>query len=182
MGQFSTTLSPMKRLLMPIILTSCAPAPRDKPTEDPDPALSCAPEDHDALSLTIGTGQASEFNALVPGDAVTLDVAPQGGYGVSIRAKTTGLNTDGPVEVLLETEIEGILSGSFVNLGTNLYCQDDGAGLLWGVVVGFDAETFADPDALITLDGESALLIVAATDVDGHTARGEVMVSIKVGG
>jgi hypothetical protein len=172
----------MRRLLLPFILTSCAPDPRDKPTGDPDPVLSCAPGDHDALSLSIGTGQASEFTALGSGDTVTLDVAPQGGYGVSIRAKTAGLNTDSPVEVLLETEINGTLSGSFVNLGTNLYCQDDGKGLLWGVVVGFDSDTFADPDALIALDGESALLIVAATDVEGRTARGEVVVRIEVGG
>ena len=172
----------MTRLLPVLLLTACPPAEEDKPTADPDPEISCEPEDHDAPGLVIGTGQGGEFSPLEEGEPVTLDVAPQGGYGVSVRAKTSGLNTDDPVEVLLETELEGEESGSFINQGTNLYCQDDGTGLLWGVVVGFDQDVFPTPDALIALDGEEALLIVEATDVDGRSARGEVIVTIEVGG
>jgi hypothetical protein len=171
----------MKHLAL-IALTACTPAEESKSTGSPEPAPSCAPEDHDTLSLSIGTGQGDEFNALTEGEAVTLSVAPQGGYGVSIRAKTTGLNTEEPIDLLLETEIDGALSGSFVNVGTNLYCQDDGLGLLWGVVVGFSQDTFPTPDALIALDGEEALLIVEATDMDGRSARDEIMITVDVGG
>ncbi len=116
---------------------------------------------------------------------VTLDVAPQGGYGVSIRAKTTGLVTEdlgGTIDVLLETELDGTQAGSFLNQGTNLYCQADGTGLLWGVVVGFDSDIFPDPDALIALDGEEVTLIVGAEDAHGDNAQGEVVVIVEVGG
>ncbi len=171
----------MGRLLLTALLVACVPEEdKPKPEPEPEPEISCDPEA--APSLVIGQGQGSAFTPLVEGASVTLDVAPQGGYGVSIRAKTTGLLTDDAVDVLLETEIEGELSGSFVNQGTNLYCQDDNTGLLWGVVVGFDSASFPDPDALIALDGEQATLIVEATDVDGDSARAEVVVIIEVGG
>jgi len=172
----------MTRLLALAVLAACSSQDGDTAPAKPDPTESCAPEDHEALNLIIGTGQGGDFTPLEEGESVTLDVAPQGGYGVSVRAKTAGLNTEEAVEVLLETEIAGEQSGSFINQGTNLYCQDDGQGLLWGVVVGFDQDVFPTPDALIAIDGEQALLIVEATDVDGRAARGEVIVTIEVGG
>lgn len=173
----------MTRLLPMLLLTAC-PSDPNKPDsgDEPPSPVSCAPDDHDTLSLQIGTGQGSQFTPLEEGASVTLDVAPQGGYGVSVRAKTTGLNTDDAVDVLLETALNGEESGSFVNEGTNLYCQDDGTGLLWGVVVGFDPDTFPTTDDLLALDGEEALLIVEATDVDGRSARSELMVTVEVGG
>jgi len=172
----------MKRFLFLVLLSGCAPEPPDKSGGGSPEEVSCDPADHSEIALIIGTGQGSEFTPIEEGSLVTLDVAPQGGYGVSVRAKTAGLNTEEAVDVLLETALEGNESGSFVNEGTNLYCQDDGMGLLWGVVVGFDPDTFPTPDALIALDGGEALLIVEATDVDGESARGEVLVTIEVGG
>lgn len=173
----------MKRFLILVLLSGCAESPPVKSSGDgPPDTLSCEPEDHPETELIIGTGQGSEFTPIEEGSPVTLDVAPQGGYGVSVRAKTAGLNTGEAVDVLLETALEGVESGSFVNQGTNLYCQDDGMGLLWGVVVGFDPDTFPTPNDLIALDGEEALLIVEATDVDGVSARGEITVTIEVGG
>jgi hypothetical protein len=166
--------------LLLALLGACA-SEQDKPVDSDEPEIiDCDPTA--APTLAIGQGQGSEFQPLEDGAPVTLDVAPQGGYGVSVRAKTTGLDTDGTVDVLLETELDGELSATFVNEGTNLYCQDDGMGLLWGVVVGFSSETFPSPDALIDLDGERATLIVGATDVHGATALSEVEVTIEVGG
>jgi len=174
----------MKYSILIALLAGCPDKDKDKDREDsgneqPDP-VTCDPVE--TPTLLIGQGSAGEFTLLQDGDPVTLDVAPQGGYGVSVRARTTGLSTEGTVDVLLETALEGVNSGSFVNKGTQLYCQDDGTGLLWGVVVGFSQDTFPSPDALLALDGEPATLIVEATDSSGESARGEVEVIIEVGG
>lgn len=171
----------MRTLFITALLTACASEKEPVKAGGSAPAtVECDPDA--SPSLIIGQGTGSEFTALEEGQSVGLDVAPQGGYGVSVRAKTTGLSTDGTVDVLLETAINDVESGSFVNEGTNLYCQEDGTGLLWGVVVGFDPDTFPTPDDLIALDGNEALLIVEATDEDGNIASGEVMVTIEVGG
>lgn len=132
-------------------------------------------------SLTIGQGSGSEFNALADGDEVGLDVAPQGGFGVSVRAKSAGLVADDVVDVLLVTEIAGEQVGSFLNEGTMLYCQDDGAGLLWGVVVGFDPDVYTTNEDLLELDGQEVSLGVTAYDVAGNEAEGWVDVVIRVG-
>ena len=106
-------------------------------------------------SVTIGTGAGSDFNPLMDGDSVSLVVAPQGGFGVSVRAQTTGLKADDIVDVLLVTEIDGVQSGDFLNQGVQLYCQEEsGNGLLWGVVVGFDPDTFTSNDDLLALNGD----------------------------
>jgi hypothetical protein len=68
----------MTRLLALLVLTACPSEEEDKSTATPDPAPSCAPEDHDELMLIIGTGQGGEFTPLEEGDSVTLDEAPQG--------------------------------------------------------------------------------------------------------
>ncbi|MDG1137196.1 MAG: hypothetical protein P8N28_02950 [Phycisphaerales bacterium] len=133
-------------------------------------------------TVQIGTGAGSEFYPLNEGDSVSLDVAPQGGFGVSVRAVTTGLKGDDVVDVNLITELNGVQSGEFLSEGVQLYCQEDGNGMLWGVVVGFDPATFPDNDALLALDGSTADLIVEIMDTDGDTATGRVAVTIEVGG
>ena len=118
---------------------------------------------------------------------VGLDVAPQGGFGVPVRALTTGIRSaDGDEphatsEVLLDTYIDGALSGSFLNETVEVYCQDDGAGLIWGVVVGFDPKVWVTADDLLSLDGEEVTLVVVATDPEGREAEGSVDVVISVG-
>jgi hypothetical protein len=156
-----------------VLSIACA---SDKPAETDQ----CGGED--SVSLQLGTGAGSEFYPLEPNDSVTLGVAPQGGFGVSIRALTTGLNTDDYVDVLLKSEIGGAPTGEFLSESVQLFCQDDGHGMLWGVVVGFDPDIFPDNDSLLAIDGESADLIVEITDGNGKTAAGDVSVIIAAGG
>ncbi|MDP6931826.1 MAG: hypothetical protein QGG40_02875 [Myxococcota bacterium] len=148
--------------------------------DDTGPGYDCAGSGDP--TLTIGQGQGSTFVELETGDTVGLDVAPQGGFGVPIRAQTTGLVADEAVDVLLVTEIDGVEVGSFLNQGTNLYCQDDQTGLLWGVVVGFDADVYQTNEDLLELNGQSVDLVVTAYDTDGDEAEGRVTVTVEVGG
>ncbi len=145
-----------------------------------DDDAACDPTE--PLSVTLGTGAASEFYPIQDGDPATLDVAPQGGFGVSIRAITTGLRTDDVVDVNLITEIDGANTGEFLSEGMKLYCQESGEGMVWGAVVGFDPQTFPSNDSLLAIDGESVDLVVEVTDADGDTATGRVTVTIQAGG
>jgi hypothetical protein len=153
------------------------------PAADPDctgePAADCwadvPPE------VAIGQGQGAEFSPLGTGATVGLDVAPQGGFGISVRLQTAGLLADDIVDVLLVTELDGEQSGSFLNEGSTLYCQEDGSGLLWGVVVGFDPDVFSSNDDLLALSGQTATLRVTVYDAEGREATGVVDVKIEVG-
>jgi hypothetical protein len=162
------------RLIL-LALAGCGDKSDDSGTE----VLSCTSADE--TSLTIGYGVSDEFTPYESEATVGLSVAPQGGFGVTIRASTTGL-AEGVVSVLLETAIDGEVVGSFLNESVTLYCQDDGTGLLWGVVVGFDPSTYATNDDLLALDGEVVDLVVTATDTSGVSATGTVPVTINVGG
>ena len=146
----------------------------------PDVAALCAGEGD--VSVVLGTGAGSEFTPIEDGDVAGLDVAPQGGFGVSVRARTTGLQADAAVAVLLDTEIDGQNVGSFLNEEVQLYCQEDGTGLLWGVVVGFDPSTYSSNDDLLALDGEIVDLVVTVTDGRGESGVGRNTVEIAVGG
>ena len=134
-----------------------------------------------AKSVTIGQGSGSAFYALEAGEGVGLDIAPQGGFGVSVRAETTGLKADDLVDVNLITEIAGEQTGDFLNQGVQLYCQESGRGLLWGVVVGFDPDVFATNDDLLELNGEEVDLILEITDSRNVMATGRVTVKIETG-
>ena len=161
------------------IVLSIACAPSEKPS-DTDDNVPC--EGSDTVSVQLGTGASSDFYPLEPHDSVTLDAAPQGGFGVSIRALTTGLKADDVVDVLLKSEIGGAQTGEFLSEGVQLFCQEDGHGMVWGVVVGFDPDIFPDPDALLAIDGETADLIVEITDANNETASATVPVTIEAGG
>ncbi len=146
----------------------------------------CAGEGEE--SLVIGTGVGSEFVPMEPLTEMSLDVAPQGGFGVTVRARTQGIRsaTDElphvPVSVELDTYIDGVLSASFLNEDVEIYCQDDGSGLVWGVVVGFDPVEYSSTDDLFRLDGVTTALNVIAYGADGGVADGWVDVIISVGG
>jgi hypothetical protein len=137
--------------------------------------------------LEIGYGSGAEFWAYASGAEVGLAPAPQGGFGVWVRAKTLGIRAaDGDVPhattaVLLETLIDGVVVGSFLNETVEVYCQPDGTGLLWDVAVGFDPEDYATNDDLISLDGQAVQLFVEATDASGQSVSGTVDVVIAVG-
>jgi len=138
-------------------------------------------------SLTVGYGSGAEFWPYELGAEVGLAPAPQGGFGVWIRAQTQGIRAaEGEVPhattaVLLETRIDGVVVGSFLNETVEVYCQEDGKGLLWDVAVGFDPDDYATNDDLIALDGQAVELFVEATDSGGQTASGTVDVVIAVG-
>lgn len=151
----------------------------EDPPETPTPELlGC--QTHDSPEIVIGSGTGGIFTPLSDGDEVSLVVAPQGGFGVAVWVQSDGLKTDDSVDVLLETAIDDMVVGSFLNEGISLYCQDDGSGMLWGVVVGFDPGTYSSNDDLLALNGEVVELLVRVTDTEGRVAHGSVDVTIIV--
>ena len=151
--------------------------------DGPDTGLGCEPTGEP--SLVVGSGLGGDFYPFEAGQTVGLTSAPQGGFGVGVRAKVSGLVVDegdgnAPLPVLLETDLDGTLSDSFTNTGATAYCQDDGTGLVWDLVVGFDREKYSSADDLIGLQGANATLRIEATDLEGNVASGEVDVVIEV--
>ncbi len=164
-------------LLTALLAFACTKDPSEDSGAD---GAACG--DSGAKSVTIGQGAGDAFYPLETGAGVGLDIAPQGGFGVSVRALTTGLKTNDLVDVNLITEIAGEQTGEFLNEGVQLYCQEDyGRGMLWGVVVGFDPDVFATNDDLLELNGEEVTLILEVTDSRGKTATGNVTVTIETG-
>jgi len=171
--------------ILPLLLLGCSQSKDDKEDTGLSPEVRCGGQG--APSLEVGYGSGAEFWAYESGSEVGLAPAPQGGFGVWVRAKTTGiLAAEGDVPhattaVLLETLIDGVVVGSFLNETVEVYCQADGTGLLWDVAVGFDPEDYATNDDLIALDGQEVQLFVEATDANGEAATGIVDVVIAVG-
>ena len=110
----------------------------------------------------------------------------QGGWGVGVRAQTTGISSStgstphASSAVLLKTYVGDEEVGSFLNETVEVYCQDDGTGLIWGVVVGFDPETYATEDDLLSLSDENVELWIEATDSEGRAATGTIDVIITL--
>ena len=136
-------------------------------------------------TLTDGHGLAGDVIPYSEGEVVTLATAPQGGFGVPVRAQTTKLycgdddSPNAPVAVLLETIIDGELSAAFLNDTAVIYCQDDGTGLVWDLVVGFDSAEYSTVESLISLHGQSVDLYLEATDVEGVLASNWLNVEIS---
>ncbi len=169
-----------RRLVVLAIASFSAACNGDKGDSGDDIAALCAGEG--SSSVVIGQGVGSDFYPFEGGETVGLSVAPQGGFGVEVRAATTGLTADDDVPVLLVTEIDGVEVGSFLNESVQLYCQDDGTGLLWGVVVGFDPAVYSTNDDLLSLEGQEVDLVVTITDDRGVEGVGRASVIISVGG
>jgi hypothetical protein len=136
-------------------------------------------DDDVPAELILGQGASSAFEPLEDGAEVALSIAPQGGMGVSVRALSRGLATDEVLDVQLITRIDGEQTGLF-ETNAILTCQEDGHGLLWGQVVGFDRDEFPDLDSLIALDGELVDLVVIATDSQDRTAEGSATITLRV--
>jgi len=133
------------------------------------------------LALVIGENLVGGYFTEMEDDSVVgVATAPQGGLGVFVSAQTTGLIADNPVDVLLEVEVDGALQGSYLSEGTQLYCQTDGTGLLWGVAVGFDPKIYQTTTDLLDLDGQQIELLVSATDADGDTASDRITVELAL--
>ncbi len=178
-------------ILMGLALSMAACSGDDDMTGDTGPTLSdeefmCMGELGDAEVL-IGEGIGGAFEELADGAQVGLEIAPQGGFGVSVSVRTTGLKGDALAFVTVRTEIDGVESASFTfeqdgEPTQQLFCQDDGRSALGaGIAVGFDKNDYTQ-DNLTDLDGVVADLIVEVTDERGVTATGSKTVTIEVGG
>jgi hypothetical protein len=155
----------VRSVLLALTLAACSGEP-------------CEPRGEPSLTLGIGTG--GVFEPFTDGQDVGLSVAPQGGFGVSVQASTTGLQT-GWVELRVVSEQGGDVVGDFTIDAIRLYCQDDDTGLLWGAVVGFDPAIYRTNDDLLALDDERVTLVVTATDSEGTSVAGQVDVTLQVG-
>jgi len=138
----------------------------------------------DSPTLELGSGVGGAFEPYVDGQVVTLDVAPQGGFGVTTLIATTGLLA-GDSELAaaqLDVRIGGNLEGSFLAEDTRLLCADPAeGGRMSGVVVGFDPAVYSTNDDLLDLDGQTVLLDVTVTDSAGNTANAQRDVVVSVG-
>ena len=83
---------------------------------------------------------------------------------------------DGTIIRVLDTPLDGALSASFLNKNVNNFCQADGAGMLLDQNVGIDHEIYKVVTDLAPLIGSDIELVVTATDRNGRTASGSVMV------
>lgn len=162
-------------VVLAVILAACGPLDEFGCDVSLDPAVE------------LGQGVAGAFAPFEDGSQVGLDIAPQGGFGVTAQVRTSGIG-GGPAIVSVRTEIDGSPSGSFTfenddgEPTLNLFCNDDAQGTLGsGVAVGFDADRW-DQDNLTELDGVRADLIIDVTGQDGASASGRATVTIVVGG
>ena len=178
----------MKRALLFILFAACDQSPKVCPIGDDideQTRLSvCAAEiEVCEPSATIGRGSGGAFRAFDPAEVVSLDVAPQGGFGVSIKVRTVGLiaGDDKVAEITLDVEMDGNNVGTHTQ-PVSLLCQETGEGEVFGVVVGFDPSVYSTNDALTQLDGKEVLLKVILTDEAGTETTAESTVTINVGG
>lgn len=149
-----------------------------------DRVASCAAEVPEcAPSVLIGSGVGGIFQPFADGDVVTLDVAPQGGFGVTVKVRSQGLvaGDDAVALIVLDVEQNG------ENIGTHrqpvsLLCQDSGEGEVFGVVVGFDPAIYSTNDDLLDLDGAEVTLVITLEDEVGTQVTGSATVVVDVGG
>ena len=127
--------------------------------------------------VELGQGIGGAFAPFDDGEGVSLAVAPQGGFGVSVVIRTEGLDAgeDALADVQLDVEIGGVTEGSFLLTGAALLCQtgEDGGGIISGAVVGFDPDRYQSNDDLVSLDGQEAVLSVTVID------EGQAMASVR---
>ncbi len=175
-GAFIATLTPRLPLLLLVISPGLLGSACDPP---PD---TCQPTGD--IMLSLGSGVGGAFQPFQDGQAVGLDVAPQGGFGVSTLLLTTGMlaGDEEEVEVQLDTRIDGDLTGSFLLEGAALLCRSDGqGGMISGVVVGFDPDVYRTDDDLLLLNGQNVSLDVTITDTQGRTASAQQPVMVVIG-
>ncbi len=161
-------------LLSPLTALAC-----DEPEAGPCEARS------DPI-VVLGQGVGGAFEPLAEGQVVGLDIAPQGGFGVTVLIRTEGLiaNGEADAEAQLDIEIDGQAAGTFLLTPAPLLCQTDGSGgrISVGTVVGLDPDIYSTNDDLVELDGKQATLDVTVTDGAGNSATTRQRVVISAGG
>ncbi len=164
-------------LLATLVVSGCGP---DDGT--PEDSLCSADE---APTATLGKGVGSAFIPYEDNEEVGIQPASQGGFGVPVLVRTTGLTAGSAsvADVQLNVEEGGALVGEFLQENTGLSCRgDDIGGEVRGVVVGFDPEVYATNDDLLVLDGTTVDLVVTVIDEEGNSATVRKPVIIRVGG
>ena len=168
-----------------LLLLACTDSAEDTGTvitdtdTGPDP---CTTWETPAAQLGKGVGGA--FVMYNEGDDVGLSIAPQGGFGVTVLVATQGLVAgDGKLaDVLLETLIDDVVSGTYLLVDAPFYCNSNGTGgFLSGVVVGFSSSTYSSDDSLLSLNGQAVTLHVGVTDELAGYAEIYLPVTIVVG-
>ncbi len=138
------------------------------------PSVEAMCEGEGDANVRLGTGVGGVFVDIETDDTLTLAAAAQGGNGVRVNVRTSGLDTREPMDVEVAGWLDGAESAVFTFEDTQLFCQDDGEGMVEGLTVGFEQGlAFAD------LDGLTADLVVTATDTAGTTATATVTVALE---
>ena len=160
--------------------TLCACGGDDDPIGDD----LCAASDETPIAI-LGKGVGSAFIPYEDNEEVGLVVASQGGFGVSVLVRTTGLEA-GPnlrADVQLNVEDSGTIVGDFLQENTGFSCRgSDIGGEIRGVVVGFDPQVYSSNDDLLELDESTVELVVTVTDEQRNEASVRQPVVIRVGG
>lgn len=132
-------------------------------------------------SLVLGEGSGTEFSAFEDGHVVEIMTPPQGGFGLPFRARSLGLRiVDQFIDLEMRTEVDGEVLGDFLYEDMIAYCQEDGAGLMWGTATPIDHPDFLEAEDLEVLRGKEALMSVTATDAMGDVAVAEAWVEISL--
>ena len=132
-------------------------------------------------SLVLGEGSGTEFTPFESGQVVQVMAPPQGGFGLPFRARSLGLRiADQFLELEMRTEVDGEVLGEFLYEDMISYCQEDGAGLMWGTATPIDHPDFVASEDLEALRGKDALMVVTATDAMGDQVVAEAWVEISL--
>jgi len=151
----------------------------DTESTDDTPEFVCDGEGD--VTVELGEGAGDVFEPFEEGQEVQLQVASQGGFGVGVWLRTTGLASGGSTDVLLETELFGVLSGTYLAENQALSCTEENVAKLWGITVGLDPDEYSTIDDLIDLAGDPVVLIVTVTDENGKVGVGTQTVTMQVG-
>jgi len=149
------------------------------------PGLSEDPcESSDMPSAVLGNGVGGAFAAFSDNAEVSLSVAPQGGFGVSVIVRTVGLAAGATSQlgsVQLNVEDQGVVIGEFLQENQPIACRGIVAGgEVRNVVVGFDPETYNSPEEIATLNNRIFTLAVTVKDAVGGSAVVRTPVTIVV--
>lgn len=161
-----------------LLLATAACEPGNGDDGGPDPCASNAEP-----SVVLGKGVGGAFTPYEAAESVQLDVAPQGGFGVTVVISTEGLAAGSGVmaDIQMDVEIEGENHGAFLLQGAALLCEEDVGGRFDGAVVGFDTDRYSSFDDLLGLDGQLVELVVTVHDEAGESATARQQVTLDVG-